>query len=327
MITTVGQISITPILVAASASLEEVSAAIASRRYDGDAAGSGWGSVRDGLDEAVGRLTNGRPRGADPELLQPDGRLPRQLRARYYWNEPERSLLAFAGERQAHEINRFRAVDITLAETDRPGYLLALIGERNPTRLRNVVLPALRDVMEAVSGGGQILEDSGELGFPDDDFFRWLLYRATHTPEISSDITLITIRSIGSQDGAFRTTAIGRGADLDRAEVLALVSGAANRFGPAKVMLWINSLRLYLSLEVRADGSFSIFRSATEYEYELNEQPLPPFEESLRVLQDVAFVILPEVRRLHLQDAGWTGGDRDAFVLEARAMLRAYLDD
>lgn len=331
--TTSGQISVTPVLIRANVPLEAIADAIERARYTGQPGVAGWGSVHDETDKLQGQVLVSRPSGGVPEFLPGTDRYPAQVRSRLYWDEPDRTLTRAFGATERGLVadrattSRFRAADITVAETDRPGEFVGLLGERNEQRLRGQVVPALEEVLASVDPGFSIARDLNPLGFADEDFFRWLLYRATHAPDLDDRYELVEIYAIANQDLAYRSTSMSRGVELDRPELLALIAGESNRFGPAKFSVWCKELSLYISLEVRSSGQFAIYRGRSEYDLDFSEEPLSHEEVGLRLVQDAAFTVLPDIKLLHHGDTAWTADARAAFAAEARDNLKQVLDN
>lgn len=323
--TTSGQISVTPVRIKTTATLEELAQALVEVRYSGKQGTRGWGSVKDGTDELLGQVTRERPRGGKPEPVLRSEDYPDQVRARLYWDEPDKALeRAFGIGADALTTTRFRAADITFAAGVDDGELIALLGERNDSRLRNYVIPGVNDLLELVDDSAMILQDSNDLEFGDDDFFRWILYRATHDPVLNDDLEVLAVRSMSNQDMAYRPTNMTKGVELDRPELLALLAGTLNKFGPAKVVIWSAALSLRVYFEATANGQFSVYRGQSEYDLEPGEY-LSHEEAGLRLLQDVAFEILPELKRAHNNDKEWRDTNRDAFIQEARNLLKSIL--
>ncbi|WKN48842.1 hypothetical protein [Nocardioides sp. Arc9.136] len=325
--TTSGQISVTPVRIHTTATLEALQDAIGKDLYRGKPGSRGWGSVKDGTDPLIGRVTRERPSGGRPEPVFDPDPYPKQLRARLYWDERDKRLEQVIGmQGDSTAVSLLRAADVTFAPSSQDGELVGLLGERNDGRLRAQVLPAVEDLVRSVDKSATLQRDDNDLSFGDDDFFRWVLYRATHDPELNDDLEILWVRSMANQDVSFRATSMTRGVELDRPELLALLAGALNKFGPAKIIVSSESLSLRVSLEVTSSGAFSIYRGDTEYDYDLNDEPLSDDEEGLKLLQDVAFEILPELKRLHNADSDWRDTNRDAFRQEARHLLQGVLD-
>ncbi|NYJ73637.1 hypothetical protein [Allobranchiibius huperziae] len=326
--TTSGQISVTPVRIVADTTLDELHQAVTSLdlRYAGKIDQSGWGSVRDATDNLLGQVMTRSISAGQPEPKLSPEIYPEQVRARLYWDEPDRALQRALGETlEVAATRRLHAADVTITAGSRDGEFLALLGERNQSRLKNYVIPTVEKTVDLVDPRGQVLREDNDLEFGDDDFFRWILYRATHDPDLGSDLTVERIRAMSNQDISYRPTNLSHGVELDRPELLALLIGTLNRFGPSKFVVSSKDLKLRLSLELAKTGQFSIYRGDSEYDLGPGEN-LTPEEEGLRLLQDAAFEILPELRRLHNADGEWRETHRDEFKAEARDLLRGILD-
>lgn len=319
--TTIGHVSVTPIRIETSASLLELRDAARKARYKGPAPAEGWGSVHE-ADELVGRSLRGRPKeSGETELLGESDFHPEQFRARLFWDEVDRKALSIFGESgDANLLNVFQATDVTLSQTHEDGVLLGLLGLRTEAQIKNNVLPALRRLLLSVDEDAMIYADSSPVDFGDDDFFLWLLYRYHHSPVVTNDTVLTSVRSINSQDVYYRGATINQGADLDRPELLALIGGATTRFGPAKLTLVDSILSLELDMELRADGGFSAFVGRSSYDPELDRAA-----KGLQLVQDIAYKVIPGLKEAYDADGAWRSSDRAAFLAEARGQLVASL--
>jgi hypothetical protein len=159
------------------------------------------------------------------------------------------------------------------------------------------------------------------LALTDSDFFRWLLYRGHHDPQLTKHIEVTVVRDISGQDFRQRPTNVSRGADLDRPELLALVMAAQVEFGPIKVAVRDDELELEVEFELRNDGGFSVIMLRSEYD----EDP-PRDEKGLRIVTDLAFKVVPEIRSAWNADKKWRDEHRDAFVDTAIAAMEKALE-
>lgn len=320
-LTTAGSISVTPIRIETGASLESLVDAARERPYKGEVPTAGWGSVFVG-DEAVGRRgRGGRPAPSAPDLLPEGDFHPQQFRARFLWDQVDKDAIALLGELADDAlVHQLQATDITLTETPEEGVLLGLLGLRRRSQIDGHVIPGLRELLLSVDDNTMIYSDSSPIDFGDEDFFHWLLYRAHYDPKVTEAIKLRGVRSISSQDNRRRGAAISEGADLDRPELLALISGNGTKFGPAKVVLSDRQLGLDADMELRLDGGFSIYVGSSEYDV-----VLPRVEVGLRLVQDVAFKIIPELKSAYESDSRWPKVHRAKFLADSRSQLTAAL--
>lgn len=308
-----------------TATLDDLFSVLTNVRYSGVAGARGWGSVKDGTDELVGQVLRERPRGGRPEPVLGGDLYPRQLRARLYWEETDKTLeRAALGDPSNPVVSRLRAADVTFAEGDRDGELIGLLCERNPSRLRNTVVPEVTDLLRIVDRSATVAQDENFLEFGDDDFFRWLVYRYVHKRELDADLSLVEVRAIANQDVAYRPTNMSKGIDMDRPELLALLASNSNKFGPAKFIVWSENLGLEISLEATSSGQFSVFRGQSGYELEAGDE-MDHDEIGLRLLQDAAFNVLPDLKQIYNADSMWRDTEREKFRQEARDALKAAL--
>ncbi|WP_017936068.1 hypothetical protein [Nocardioides sp. Iso805N] len=324
MVTTSGQSSYTPLLLRTTASLELISTAMRSQRYDRDPAGEGWGSVYDDTDAILGKITRQRPAGGKAELLTALESYPDQVRARYYWNEFDGSQLEYDAQGEASLFHRLRACDVTLADTGNEGEYFVLLSESQPRRLKRV-LDGLTDTIEAVSDAVFMNQDDNPLSFGDDDFFLWVLYRATHDAALNGNLALVEIRSLSNESIRSRITSMGKGVDLSRPELVTLISDQSNRFGPVRFVVWSEDLQLTLYLQIKKSGEFSIYRGDSYYD-DPDMFDLPEEEQRLRLLQDAAFHVIPELKHLYSLDAEWRDTNRADFYAYAKSAMKAYME-
>lgn len=322
-ITTQGLISVTPIRITSSASLAEMASVADLARYKAPPPSSGWGNVRDGSDALIGKVQQARIEGGHVEVIPGNDRYPSQFRARFYWDEPDRTMLRALGETgNPTLINRLDATDVTVSVTGESGVYLGLVSTRNDGQLFGHVLPALRNLVESIDSSSRIEIDNNQLAFGDSDIFRWLLARVASNPQLSPEMLLIEVRSINSQDVFHRVAMLSKGAALDRPELLALLSSTTTRFGPAKIVIYMNDLELGVDLEIHEDGGFAVFRGKSEYD---DEEDLSPEDKGLKLLLDVAYHVLPSLQTAYNADGDWRQTGRQIFLQQARDDLAATL--
>lgn len=322
-ITTQGLISVTPIRITSSASLAEMAEVANLHHYAVPPPSSGWGNVRDGSDALIGKVQQARIKAGLAEVLPEDDRYPSQFRARFYWDEPDRAMLRALGETgNPTLINRFEATDVTVSVTGENGVYLGLVSTRNDGQLFGHVLPALRNLVEAIDSSSRIEIDDNQLAFGDSDIFRWLLARVASNPQLSPVMLLLEVRSINSQDVFHRLAMLSKGAELDRPELLALLSSTSTRFGPAKIVIYMSDLELGVDLEIHEDGGFAVFRGKSAYD---DEEGLSPEDKGLILLRDVAHHVLPSLQAAYNGDNDWRQTGRQNFLQQARDDLAATL--
>lgn len=318
---TVGQLHVTPLRVITTASLSDVHSAICNTLYTGAAADVGWSATDDSSDWLVGSIVEERPAGVAPGGIFQMGTYPKQFRCRLFWDEESsvaRKAVGDVGDRKKYSV--IKAADVIFAESSVEGELLLLAGEGSEATLRKTVLPAISRVFKTVDGNASLFRDGHIYEFGDDDFFRWLMHGHHTGKPLGSQIGLASFRNMVVRDGTNRPTHIGDGVDIDRPELLALLSATSNSFGPAKIAVYDASMGLRVSLEIHATGKFSVYRGETEYDD--GEKNVTDYGTS--VLQDVAFEILPEMKRLHNADTAWSGSGRVASITDARSELATF---
>lgn len=319
-ITTFGHVSVTPVRIETTATLAELLEASAQQLYEPPAPASGWGSVHE-HDEIVGKVIKGRPRTRQPEIVEEDDLRPEQFRGRLFWDQPDRKAMSILGELgQADSVNALMATDVTISPTAEEGVKLALLGLRQDAQIRGYVVPALRELLLAVDDNARVYTDSSPIDFGDDDFFHWLLYRFHNNPQVSTDILLQDVRSISSQDSLFRGASLSEGASLDRPELLALISAATTKFGPAKLSLTDSHLGLDVDFQLYVDGGFSAYVGKSEYDVDLSRADI-----GLRLVQDLAYKIIPDLKSAYDGDSNWRKKQRALFQSTSRTALAKVL--
>lgn len=321
-VSTTGSVVVTPISLRTTATLQQIAAAMRQQQYRGTVPGRGWGSANDG-DELLGRAGAERPSGGRAVLTEENDPYPAQLQARLYWNQHDASLRKYFGfGAEPHEVYRLEAADVIFTATDQAGVMLVLVTTRHSPSIRNFIAPALQELLAPVDARVQVLLDSSPwtLSAADDDFFRWLIYRYAGVQALDSDVSLELIRGLVSQDRLHRGASLGDAADLDRPELLAMLCGAATTFGPAKLGVRAEHLDLDADFELREDGGFAVYLSRSEY----GDDP-PRTDKGMRLIQDIAFNVVPRIRTAHANDAAWRNGGRTEFNEAARRSLRTSL--
>ncbi len=314
--TTSGHVSVTPVMIETDVALADLVAAMSEDLYrPQQVPSSGWGSVED-PDEFVGKRLRYRPRPGRPTLVPGDERYPQRLRARYYWDRPDASLMRTLGaEADPLLTHTFQATDIHIAESDRPGIYFGLIGVRSKRELHMYPAQGLRRLVESADQGASVSIDSTPYRIEHDLFF-WLIYRYSRDTQLATDLSLDIVRAVSAQDRLFRTASLSEGADLDRLELAAMVA-AQRTFGPVKLALFDNALGLSVEFELHVDGGFSVYVGRSEYD----DWDIPKHVKYLRLVDDVAFVVLPKLQASFSSDSAWRRGGRSDFVADAKAVL------
>lgn len=321
-VTTSGLLTVTPILIRTTATVSELLDVAARLTYVAEVPSLGWGNVDVG-DEALG-TSRARPANVGtPQHVAATDTWPEQFRGRLFWDQIDPRAMSLLPDSAPAAMTHFlEATDVTIASTSEDGELLALVSMRRADLMKEHVVPALEVMARLVDEGALILPDSSPIAFGDDDFFRWMLYRTHNDRDVTPEISLKQVRAMKSEDRINRGASLVGGADIDRPELLALVSGALTRFGPAKVSIYDSALGLDAELELRLNGGFSIYLGPNKTEYD--EDP-PRAEKGPRAVSDVAFRIIPELKRAYNSDNDWRDTLRDEFTETARRALAGAL--
>jgi len=211
----------------------------------------------------------------------------------------------------------FQATDLMLVETSEPNELLAYVGMRPTARgFVTSVVESLRALVEEIDSGSTISVASSPVGFGDDDFFRWLLYRYLWEPQIGR-VQLKAIHDITGRDGLHRNAALSKGADIDRPELLALMAGVDTFFGPAKIEVYDDVLNLDASLELRQDGGFTPMTGSSGY---TKDEP-PPSIFRVTLINDLAFGTIKELHSEYYADSKYRHVGRKKLLAHCRKEL------
>lgn len=304
-----------------TASLSALREAADELRYAASVPGAGWGSIDDDP-TILGQVGSVRLRGGAAAVLDEAERAPERFVGRFYSDQLDKKLVRAIGEdAEPQSIYTLQAADIIITRSTEKNRHLVLATSANAVFLGNDVVPALF-TLAATAGDevAQVLRDDTEAHLGDDDFFLWLLYRRTNNPALTSAITLTALRSISSADPFDRAAKLTKGADLDRPELLALVSGTAIRFGPARFAFTDASLDLAGEVELHIDGMFTPLLGETYYEERLDRAALGP-----RVVNDLAFKVIPDIRGAYNEDNDWRTTHRASFTATSRSALAGRL--
>jgi len=288
-----------------------------SSTYQGEVPGSGYGSVADDDYVLRGRAL-GRPKGGEARVEAETGEWPTRLLARYYWNEPDRQMQEILGvDADDRLIYSFQATDLMIVQTSEANQLLAFVGMRPTAKgFISSVVESLRALVEELDSGATIDTAWSPVGFGDDDFFRWLLYRYLWEQEIGQ-VQLKAINDITGRDGLFRNAALSKGADIDRPELLAMMSGVDTFFGPAKIEVFDGAVDLDASLELRQDGGFTPLTGSSGY----TEDPPPPSMFRIKLVNDLAFGTIPALRAAYYSDSKYRKQGRQKLLTYCRDQL------
>ena len=313
---TSGHVNVTPLQIKAGVPLTELRARMRENRYVGDIHHPGWGGITDD-DNRLDTRAAQRPRGGTPTIINADDRKPTRLVARLYYDKFDRALARQLGDGVPDEyLYRLDAVDLILSHNGEVIDVLA--STQSAADLQNVVIPALQNL-----GGDDtpftVVHHSADGEFPS-DFFFWILFRFNGDRQLTRDLELAGLRTVNSQDSAYRRVRVYEDAETDRREVLAMISNVANRYGPAKLAVTSKKLALFADFEIRRDGGFSPFIENSGYN---DGSPYDRAAFGQRICEDLAYSLIPSLRRAWQRDKAWYETDRQRFIDDSKAALNA----
>lgn len=314
-----GQLHCSPIRILCTKSIDDVSRLLGEQLYSGDVPATGWGNVAD--DTSSLRLhTDSRPTPGRPAVYPPSEsiRQPR-LKARYYWDAADiratRILGTDVDKCRTHMLN---AVDLILVPEVEGKSYVGVVTTRVEKELSQYIEPGFRQSFAEVESSALVQFDVLDSIFQS-DFYLWLLYRYDGESQLSEDLNLEIIRSVRSKDRLARGSSLTSGAEMDRADLAALVSGE-NQFGPAQFGIYDASIDLSLELELHPDGSFQIIVGSSDYD--------DRFERTVKgtkLVDDTAFVVLPKLRDAYESDSTWPSPGLGQLRERAVSVLQAHV--
>lgn len=307
----------TPMRVDTTANLAQIKAAIDAANPKVDNLKPGWGSIEDG-DEIIGSV-NFTPTTHDAISWDGTDEIPESLGARLYYYKRDATLRRLAptgASPGAYHV--LKAVDVVIVPVpDLPGTYTVLAATWDVDEF-DLVLDQMKGIVASLDDRATWTADSSVLDLETDDFFLWLLYRGLQATQITSDIKLNKLRNLDAKDRLSHTINLGEGIDSSRGETLYLAGAPGVKFGPSRMLLTHSRLQLNVDLELKIKGAFSITMKYTTVHYEEGET-VDDVILRLRAFQQVANVVVPELRAAYQGDAHWIDGYRDEF----RAMCRA----
>jgi hypothetical protein len=252
--------------------------------------------------------------------------IPPHLQARLYWRQvsPGAVKVLGRGAPQA-QILELQAADIFISETAAPQEKLVLISLGNPQRIAKYVVPYLLETVRTVDPGATMALAYSPLHLGDAEFFRWLLWRTSNRPKVSAQLEILKLIDMRGEDAGSRLTALTRGVDMDRPELLSLIMRESVALGPATVLLTDSVVGLDAQIQLWHDGSFACTLSETGYDSHApaGERPTRA-QKGIRVTLDLAHKVIPELRRAFNADGAWRKINRAKSIQEARdALLKA----
>ena len=332
-ILTKGQIHVTPIGLSVDMSLAELRDLVTE--HGGQVASDGgWGSVLDAPEylSVGGERTFGVGR---PLLEPPTEMLPERLKFRRYFYYVDRralryigaeyqvspNLLLYQGGEALSRAKALQAFDVVISGNDEEKLLL--VTSRDRSQITNEVVDPLRILLEESGHPSTFSYDSNALNVLDPDFFLWLMFRCHRKAQVTADLVLTRLREISGMDQIERTSRLGEGVSLDRAELLAMIMGGWTEFGPAAIEFFDETLGLQGSVKIHLDGGFSPILKGVEYKQ--SEPDEGRAEVGMRVLDDIAYLVLPKLIHAYNSDLEWPKSDRRMYVASARDDLAALL--
>jgi len=134
---------------------------------------------------------------------------------------------------------------------------------------------------------------------------------------LAPDFNLDAVKDLRAVDAQGRPTTTGAAVSLGRPENLTMLARSEVRFGPAVLAISDTALGLETEFTLRQDGSFMPALRATQYRQEMGD-----VERRLRLVLDLAFLVIPQLRESYYADQRWNAATRDAFVADSLENLR-----
>lgn len=319
-ILTKGQLTTTPVGLTTTLSLEQLQTSIDENSSQISLDG-GWGSLADSP-EYLGQVGRRDIEVGKPRLDPRNDYLPERLKFRRYWWQLDRSAVRVLGKAtEPANVLALQACDVIISPTATENQFLALFTTRDEGAIRGYAIPQLEALVETQAAHLQASFSENTLNVLDPDFFFWLMYRVHNSPKITDEITLNYLRDINGMDTSDRTASLKNGVDLDRAELLAMIMGGFTSFGPATIELTDSALQLDLCVRIFLNGGFQPILGDSAY------QTIPHAAEPIgvRLVDDIAYRVLPELIHAFNSDEAWKATDRDAYVKSARKSLGVVL--
>lgn len=314
-----GQLHCSPIRVKCTLTLEEIRDGLAGRKYSGDVPATGWGSIEDDTD-SLHTTTAQRPIVGTPQVLPGTDLLRPRLKARYYWDAADpRVARILGGSGDPRRLHTLNAVDLVLAHAEDGDEYEGIITTRTERDISFYVEDGIRDSFVELESSSFVQLNVLDAAF-ESDFFLWLLYKYDGDQRLTSDLNLEVIRTMKAQDFLSRGTSLTAGAEMDRAELAAAVTGHPNQFGPAQFAVYDSTLDLSVEIELHPDGTFRIIVGGSDYDEVLQRSQKGP-----RLADDTAFVVLPKLRRAFIEDGSWPAPGLGQLRARARQVLEDHL--
>ena len=318
---TSGKLNPYPIKIDTSASLQRVIDGLKEQPYEAKVPTSGWGEVslleKDEAEALYKRNCTGRPTWHPQSFGAPLG-LGRLFFDRFSSILSQQIPVEQEDELGAAATHVLDAIDVLFMETGQS--LTALINTHTSHEISSRVMPKLRSVLEAIDPDHSIVDPHPEFSI-DPDLFLWLLSQQETDGWLLPGLRLLEIRTVQGIDGIAQKARVLDSASLERLELQAMISNVHETFGPMKVALRDDDVRLEADIYLASDGSFSVHVGRSHYFDDIESRP----QLGVHLVHDVARSTVPRLRRAYGEDQAWRKGGRTAFRDQIRTRLRQRL--
>jgi hypothetical protein len=254
------------------------------------------------------------------EILPANDGLPRRLRLRYYWTQPDtRAVRRTAGSLDWRLVHVVEATDVIIYDVEIGR--TALVTSRTPGKFKKVS-DQVQVLLRSIDETAQITVDHVAASVSN-DFFLWLFYRnqsPTARHLVEQDLVLQGVTALSSMS-ANKGARFKDGATLDRIELVALIAVATGKFGPAKFSVASGRLDAGFDLELHLDGGFQPYRTS-----KYDEQIVGTSDFGPKVFDDMWMTVLPALRAAYEADESWEINGKAALQASCVASVQAALD-
>jgi hypothetical protein len=313
-----GQVGVFPARLTTSLDLHAISSALILNRSNHSSLAPGWGGPVD--DTVLGNRNFAAPI-SNPVILPATSDHPERLHARYYFFQTNRQLREFYAGLSDQEQHVLNAIDVWIslepASTDN---YLCLFSSRNSAEVSAGPFPLLRQQVLGADPSASTSISSSTLSFDVPDVFLWMITRVRDLPALSPTATLAKVEAVAGQDNAHRVTSMNNGVDFDRPGFLVAVA-EIERLGPVRTTMRVTVPRARITIDLWYDGSFKVITSKTHYAGEADGAKMRK-----AAVADLAYVLLPLMKRAYVADTAWFSTRRAAEIsAAAEALIRRYL--
>jgi hypothetical protein len=337
---------VTPKRIATSATIAQILAAMTAKKPNLATFSGGWGSVYDDPDLIGARGT--QPPAADPEVLPAMTRgvpanqalpnpgatrvpaatppapaaalpaIPQTLAARLYWykqdNRLRRESSATADPKFFY---RLRAVDVLISPIDGSTDLSLMISSWNDDEVDFRVIKQLDILLRAVDSASTI-GSPAVIDLIDPDFFLWLTQRHLRAIAITPDLSIETMHSVIVRSVLDHGSYLWKGVDLTRLDLIAHLADRTKSFGPARIAIRSRTLESVYDFDLQLPGAFNVLVDST---VRWDDAQLDKLSERIRIVQDLANIVIPALKDQYMADAAWNTSGRDAYRTSMKATL------